>query len=939
MQDANPSPPAANSQPAGARYVTIFFSDIVGFSALTDRLGDHAAGSIVDRILAMQSKIISREGAGRVIKFIGDAVFAVFDTPSVAVTRALEIQRALNALRQQGGATPLPQVRIGLHVGEVLLEQGDRLDVVGRHVNRARRVMESADGGQVLVSRGVLDAGRDFIADVPTESLAIRHYGEHYLRGVGAIEICEVADLRMAVPHRPATFEKDHSDTALTGGLEQAGYRTEGRIGEGAFGVVYRATAIETAKPVALKVLSPYLVDDADARARFAKEAEHLTALRLPGLANIIESRIDHRPPFIVMDLVPGQPIDVALGGAHFTRIAAVFRDIALALGRAHDRGIVHCDLKPSNILVTRDHSPVILDFGTSALRSGITPETTISSQGIIGTPTYLAPEQLTTSKVRPQTDIYSLGVVMFKVLTGRLPFLGNSVHDVIQAQLHEDPPLPVSLRRDIPDGLQRICLKAMEKDPARRYKNLSEMVADLERVMRGDVVRTRPSVYENLLYHRTLHHVDQINSWCEQGLLNPEERNRLLSVYEPLLKRGIPAVMEGRLIRFWQTAVYIGGWLAVNGAVLWLVLHWPDLERWARLTLGSLPGVIATVLALFMWRFERFRLEFVALIVVVIATPLLASVWVYEFEVGRSLVPDYNRELFVRSADDSDGLNNFQIMVVTLLTVIVAGAVMIRTGTTTHSAQATLAALAAYSGILVFLGIWPWAEHRRWAGLALRFVPFLLVVLAIIARLISLPNRRHQATPWLYLCALTLGAIFISIALYSPQEWFHVQAHRDLKSYLALSVAGVLLAGCGLLGRKLLAHRGRLPTLGVTLAGLVSTLYALRYAAHEWKRTDWVMAQVAGVAIPPPDIALLLVAIAMTLLASRVQMTSFLVVGLAGTATALHVLGREYFEHDQWWPAAVIATGVSFCAVALAVELRRTRGNALDDLTTRTRL
>src|SRR5205814_1983473 len=142
----------------------------------------------------------------------------------------------------------------------------------------------------------------------------------------------------------------------------------------------------------------------------------------------------------------------------------------------------------------------------------------------VVGTPGFLAPEIIQGRAGGPPADIYSLGVLLFKAVAGREPFVGETVHEIIQAHLHEDPPPPAVFNPDVADGLQRICLKALEKDPAERYQSAGEMRADLDRFLRGEVVRTRPTVYDNLLFHRVQKHMVQIQEWRSRGLLNAEE-------------------------------------------------------------------------------------------------------------------------------------------------------------------------------------------------------------------------------------------------------------------------------------------------------------------------------------------------------------------------------------------------------------------------------
>ena len=790
---------------SGLRHVTIYCSDLSGFSPLTQRLGDVEASRLGNRVLSLQEIIITRDDQGRILQFGGDSLLAVFDNASTALNRALEIQRVLGASAGQASANGRPGVRIGLHMGEVFIKEGERLEIISRHVTRARRIMETAVPGQILASDVVVDAARDFIS-LPREHQAIRHFGDFYLKGVGATGLCEVTDLRLRTPTPPLSSESDHAETSMVSRLELAGYRSISRLGEGAFGVVYRAERENSGQAVAVKVLNPALCDDSAVRENFNREVDQTRRLKLPGIAQVLEQHLDQQPPFFVMALVEGLPADIALQNASPERIARVFGGILATLAQAHAGGVIHCDLKPGNILVREDDSTVLMDFGLAAISTpGVHGK---SSSGVpAGTPGYIAPEVLQGRERGPGSDIYSLGVLLFKILTGREPFHGDSVYQLVQAQLFDDPVPPVALNPDIPEPLQRICLKALEKNPADRYSGAAQMSEDLNRFLRREVVRTRPTSYDNLLFHRVQKHVDQIREWSARGLLSSEEGDKLLGAYEGLQRRGLPAVMEGRAFRLWQTLVYLGGWAVINGALLWLMMN--NLGRAGKLLLGSVPAITSFALAAAMWRIERFRLFFVALIVAVLATPLLTGVWLHEFKVAGSVTEDrLSLELF-HQEESSTRITNRQLLLSGLATLVVAVGVMGFTRTTTHSAQAAVALTLFFATALLPYGARLHVEQEQWARLALKFVPLLLLAGAIAWGLLNRRDRQYQASPWIYACAILFLAIGYTLALYSLNDWTSLdhQTRRPI-SFLLLSAVGALQACAGLAARNYLRHR-----------------------------------------------------------------------------------------------------------------------------------
>jgi serine/threonine protein kinase len=897
------------------------------------------ASRLINRLLALQEIIITRDGLGQVLQFGGDSIFAVFDNASVALNRALEIQRLLDTCVEPAGNGDHVGVRIGLHMGEVLMKEGERVDIISRHVNRAHRVMEAAVPGQILASNVVVDSARDFL-DLPREHQAIRDYGEFFLKGVGPTILCEVADLRFRNPEPPRIAGEQKPETALRSRFEQAGYRLLKRLGESAAGVMYEGQRISDGKNVALKVISPGLTEDDATRTEFLQGLRRISELRLNGVVGIVEERLGQPPAFLATDLFEGEPADVGLRGAGMEKIARVFRALCDILAPIHAAGAVHGNVKAGNVLVNRDSSVALRDHGIAGLlarpgRTGVGVE-------IPGGPAGLAPEVIQGGEPSRQSDIYSVGVLMFKVLAGREPFVGETLNEILNGHLHEDPPPVAALNPAVAEGLQRVCLKALEKKPEDRYESVGEMAEDLGRFLRGEVIRTRPSLYDNFLFHRVQKHVDEITEWSERGLLNEEESHRLLSSYEGLQRRGLPAIMEGRLFRLWQTLVYVGGWAVINGALLWLVQYWPQLSRAGKLALGSVPALTTFALAATMWKIERFRLFFVALIVAILATPLLTGVWLHEFQIAGS-VPEsaLSFEVFHNGAA-SQAITNRQMFWTALITLLVATGAAAFTRTTTHSAQMLAALAATYTTFLFIGGLWlAINERQEWARAGLELTPLLLLTAATGIILLRLHGRYYQAPPWVYFSAALLLGISYAVALHGPEEWQGItREHRLPISWLLVSLFGAAQVSIGLIGRKALQHHCRLATRALIFFGLVNVLAGLGVAG--WIGTwpeGWPAILVRSKSMSWPHIVLPVAALVITLMACRYNMFVFLLVGLAGIAFSVHVLGHLYFEEIPAWPKMLMIAGAVCFFVALFRELRRTRGNILDDVVSQTRL
>jgi hypothetical protein len=326
---------------------------------------------------------------------------------------------------------------------------------------------------------------------------------------------------------------------------------------------------------------------------------------------------------------------------------------------------------------------------------------------------------------------------------------------------------------------------------------------------------------------------------------------------------------------------------------------------------------------------------------VAVLATPLLTGVWLHEFHIAAT-VPE-NRlalELFHDSVD-STGFTNQQIFLTALVTLLVAGGVMGFTRTTTHSAQALIALALFYTACLLPQGLRPQAEDEKWARLALEYLPLLAVAAVIGGLLLRREDRHYQAPPWIYFAGFLLLAISNTVALHGLEEWTHMGSEtRKALALLLLSDAGAVQAVIGLGARGWLRHRCRLATFTVIFAGLVAVLAG--FGAAGWEGTwpeKWLHLTVFGKNVPFPHVVLPVAALVITLAACRFQMLAFLVVGLVGLAFSIHVLGYSYFEHLPVWPRCLMILGTVCFFTALYCELRRTRGNTIDDVVSQARL
>ena len=382
----------------------------------------------------------------------------------------------------------------------------------------------------------------DFDADEQKLAELIADYADRSVRG-------ESLDLEQACQQHPA-FETDLRElwgtvvVANAAGREQrdlelpstgelrvprlelpcafSSYVLEAEIGRGGMGIVYRATRSSDGEPVAIKmILKGDFATDAE-KQRFDAESEAAARLNHPNIVPIYEVGEHEGRAFFCMKLIRGQSLAERLvrGPMANEKAASVMNDICSAIEYAHQQGILHRDLKPSNIMLDDDNCAYIADFGLAKNSTG--NQVSLTKTGaVMGTPSYMAPEQAAGERGRlgPLTDVYSLGAILYHMLTGRPPFLGASPVDTIMMVLEQDPVSPRAINRRADRQLEIICMTCMQKPQDLRYQSAGELTADVNAVQNGDPVKARLGRFGQVISNlfRETHHAAVLENW---GLL-----------------------------------------------------------------------------------------------------------------------------------------------------------------------------------------------------------------------------------------------------------------------------------------------------------------------------------------------------------------------------------------------------------------------------------
>ena len=295
-----------------------------------------------------------------------------------------------------------------------------------------------------------------------------------------SIDICGSCgqDLSTSVGREEKTFPASNPDdvTVVFEGdpdLPDFGsrYQVSRLLGQGGMGAVYQARDTELDRDVALKEIRPDLVDQPDVIARFKREIQLASDITHPNVLRVFDLSEANGKRFLTMQYVEGTTLSTRLrrqGVPEISEVVAIFGQLCAALAAAHEKGVIHRDMKPGNVMIDRQGHVLVMDFGlaTSLALSGLTQTGTV-----LGTPHYMSPEQVSGQTVDSRTDVYALGVMLFQMLTGQLPFQGESTFEIMMQRMQQDPPSAQEINPEIPRYLRQILDRCLVRESSLRYE------------------------------------------------------------------------------------------------------------------------------------------------------------------------------------------------------------------------------------------------------------------------------------------------------------------------------------------------------------------------------------------------------------------------------------------------------------------------------------
>ncbi len=697
-----------------------------------------------------------------------------------------------------------------------------------------------------------------------------------------------------------------------------SGHKILGLIGAGGMGRVLLAFDERLGRKVAIKTLSRRYRSNSHLRLRFMQEARAMARLSHPNVARIYNLGPAEEEPHFVMEHLEGTPLTEAAQALSLLQKAELMHKVALAVDFLHRHQVLHRDLKPGNILVGPDLEPKVLDFGL-ALQAEEKENRVTSVGDVVGTPDYLSPEQTRAgaAPVDARSDVFSLGAVFYEMLTGAVPFHGETYSELVEGIRERDPALPRRVNPAVPGELQNICLKALEKNPADRYTSARDLADDLQRFIAGESVLASPTTYLRVMTGKIAQHLRELEGWTLDHVLSESEVDAFRKLYDRLVEREDAWIMEMRRLTLSRVTLYLGAWILVVGAALVLLFEYKRLDG-ATAILTVLAATTATAwLGIRYWNQERFQVSIAHLLAACLLLPVFFLVTMNEW--GWLDVPivlgKVSLELFSKLPEDFKRTTNAQLWWALLLSL--PGYYWLRRFTRSSVFSLVFAVMGALLCLVTLLrmGMLKWIDDADPGQIYLRLIPIALLFFAsgfTIERL-----RRPADSRYFYPIAVlfTWAALTGLAGYHKPYAnwlgWAFQWTHGN-QAYLFIINAGIYIALQGFFDRfdssqmRAVAKTFRFVIPGhvlvsLLLLGLDATA---RYDAKPKDMDLWREARIFEGLLP-------LAACVFVFAGIPKQMKNFFAAGLLFLAIGIVRLQQNWLKDQSAWPLSLLVAGV----------------------------
>ncbi len=699
-----------------------------------------------------------------------------------------------------------------------------------------------------------------------------------------------------------------------------SGHKILGEIGAGGMGRVLLGLDERLGRKVAIKTLNRRYRDNESVRTRFMQEARALAQISHPNIVRIFSLGQPEETPHFVMELVEGSSLVEAARALTLRQKAELLQKVALAVDFLHAHQILHRDLKPTNILVGVDLEPKILDFGLAQHMESDSTRVTHPGE-IMGTPDYFSPEHTVPgSQFDPRSDVFSLGTILYEVLTGSLPFHAESFGEQVRRIREELPILPRRRNPEVPGELQDVCLKALEKKPENRYASAKEMADDLERFLAGEKVHAAPTAYASLIAGKIEQHIEELEGWRRDEILSEYEFDGFLKTYGRLIEREDAWILEARRLTLPQVTLYLGAWILTVGAALLFLFQFPHLR--GKVSVALIAGVAGMTIwsGLRIWRRSQLRIGIAFLLTFCLLLPIVLLLAMIVYRIAGVPSPHKEWELLANVPTPFRSVTNAQLWWAILLTLPVCAWLRRFTHSSVFSLMIAVMGVALSLATLLRLG---WLEFAKdnpgWFYFRILPVAMIFFVAAFAVERLRFPNDSRYFYP--IAVVLTLLAMTGLAAQHHPyQEWLerNLPWTRGQLEYLFIANAGIyftLQAICDRFPSSQMRAVAKAFRFVIPGHILTSLLFLWFNAYVQWQDNLEDLAKKREARI----LEYLLPAVACLFIfgSIRKQMKNFFVSGMVFLAAGIVMWQFDLFEKESRWPIFLLILGALLMVVA----------------------